>query len=111
MEQPNQTQLKQIKVVPNRLSKPNQNKLHQTKPSRARFVQLLYRPVLLSLLLDSYTCLLIVVSLLLTLLSISSTKPKLNTWKGLFLETSTVQEILGEKDDSEETLDPDILFR
>ena len=46
MEQPNQTQLKQIKVVPNRLSKPNQNKLHQTKPSRASAAQLLYRPVL-----------------------------------------------------------------
>ena len=54
VEQPNQTQLKQIKVVPNRLSKPNQNKLHRTKPSRARAAQLLYRPVLVMLLIKTY---------------------------------------------------------
>ena len=36
---------------------------------------------------------------------------KLHTWKGLFLETPTVQEMLGEKDDSEDNLDIDILFR
>ena len=36
---------------------------------------------------------------------------KLHTWKGLFLETPTVQEMLGEKDDSEDNPDIDILFR
>ena len=36
---------------------------------------------------------------------------KLHTWKGIFLETPTVQEMLSEKEDSEDNIDLDILFR